>query len=65
MKRPIRQKRDRKNRVRKQRVVGRIYGMTYGWKGHKDGNGHKNIIKESGQAWLAYVKNISCNIPTT
>ena len=33
---PIRQKSDRKNRVRKQRVVGRIYGMKHSSKGHKD-----------------------------
>ena len=30
MKRPIRQKYDLKNRVRKRRVVGRIHGMKYG-----------------------------------
>ena len=61
---PQRQKWDRKNRVRKRRVVGRIYGMKYSWKGHKDRNSHKNRINRSGQAWLAYVKNISRSIPT-
>ena len=34
-------------------------------KGPKDRNSHKNRTKRSGQAWLAYVKNISHNIPTT
>ena len=43
MKGPIKQKKGRKNRVRKRRVVGRIYGMKYSWKGHKDRNRHKNV----------------------
>ena len=52
--------------MRKRWVVGRIYGMKYSWKGHKDRNRHKNRIKKkSGQARLVYVKNINCNIPTT
>ena len=32
--------------MRKRRVVGRIYGVKYRWKGHKDRNGHKNRIKK-------------------
>ena len=44
--------------VRKQRAVGRIYGMKSGWKGHEDRNRHKNKIKRSGQARLVYVENI-------
>ena len=36
-----------------------------GGKGHKDRNRHENGIKESGQARLAYVKNINCNILIT
>ena len=55
---------DQKNRVRKRRVVGRIYGTKYSQKGHKDRNGH-NRIKRSGQAWLVYVWDINHNIPTT
>ena len=39
--------------MRKRRVVGRIYGMKYSWKGHKDRNRHKNRIKRSGQARLS------------
>ena len=50
---------DRKNRVRKRRVVGRIYGMKYSWKGHKERNRHKNRIKRSGQARLVYVFDIN------
>ena len=46
MKGPIRQKYDRKNRVRKRRVVGRIYGMKYSSKGHKDRKRLKNRIKK-------------------
>ena len=44
MKGPIRQREERKNRVRKRRVVGRIYGMKYSRKGHKDRNKLKNRI---------------------
>ena len=51
--------------MRKRRVVGKIYGMKYSRKGHKDRNRHKNRIKRSGQARLLYVKNINRNIPTT
>ena len=43
-----------RTRVRKLRVVGRIYEMKYSWKGHKDRNRHKNRIKRSGQARLVY-----------
>ena len=32
--------------MNKRRVVGRIYGMKYSWKGHKDRNRHKNRIKK-------------------
>ena len=28
-------------------------------------NRHKNRLERSGQAWLVYVKDINCNIPTT
>ena len=52
--------------MRQQRVVGRIYGMKYSWKGHKDRNRHNNRIKRSGEARLVYIKNINHNIiPTT
>ena len=61
----MRQKYDWKNRVRKWRVVGRIYGKKYSWKGHNDRHRHKNRIKRSGQARLVYAKHINCNIPTT
>ena len=37
------------------RVVGRIFGMKYSRKGHKDGNRNKNRIERSGQARLVYV----------
>ena len=45
---------DQKNRVRKRRVVGRIYGM----KGHKDRNRHKNRIR-SEQVRLVLVQNMN------
>ena len=32
--------------MRKLKVVGRIYGMKYSWKGHKDRTRHKNGIKK-------------------
>ena len=51
--------------MRKRRVVGRVHGMKYRWKGHKSRNRHKNRVERSGQARLVYVKNINCNIPTT
>ena len=51
--------------MRKRRVVGRIYGMKYSWKGHKDRNRHKNRINGSGPVGLVYVKNVNRNIPTT
>ena len=35
--------------MRKRRVVGRIYGMKYSWKGHKDRNRDKNRIKRVGK----------------
>ena len=41
------------NKVRKRRVVGRIYRMKYSWKGHKNRNRHKNRIKRVGKlGWL-------------
>ena len=41
------------NRMRKRRVVGRIYGMKYRWKGHTDRNRHKNRIKRVGKlSWF-------------
>ena len=49
MKGPIKRRKDRKNRVRKRRVVGRIYGTEYSGKGHKGRNRHKNIIKGVGK----------------
>ena len=61
MKGPLRQTYDWKNRVRKQRDVGRVYEMKYSVKDHKDRNGHKNrtnTIKRSGQ-------DINHDIPTT
>ena len=51
---------DRKsNRVRKLRIVGRIYGMYYSWKGHTDRNRHRirSRIKRSEQARLVYVRH--------
>ena len=51
--------------MRKWGVVGRIYGMKYRWKGHKDRNRHKNRMKRSGQARLVYVKNGNHSIPAT
>ena len=51
--------------MRKWRVVGRIYGIKYSFKGHKNRNRNENRIKRSGQARLVYVKDINCNIPTT
>ena len=59
------ERQDRKNRVRKRRLVGRIYGMKYSRKGHQKRNRQKNRIKRSGQARLVYVKDINRNIPTT
>ena len=38
--------------MRKRKVVERIYGMKYSWKGHKDTNSHKYRLKRSGQAQL-------------
>ena len=46
-------------------VVGRIYGMKYCLKDHKDRNRHKNRIKRSGQARLVYVGHTNRKIPTT
>ena len=51
--------------MRKRTVVGRIYGMEYSWKDHKDRNRHKNRIKRSGQARLVHVIDRNHNIPTT
>ena len=39
-------KKTRKSRVKKRRVVERIYGIKYSWKGHKDRNRHKNRMKK-------------------
>ena len=49
----------------KRRVIERIYGMKYSWKGHKDRKRHKSRIRRSGQERLVYVQNINRNIPTT
>ena len=54
---PIKQRKDRKSRARKRRVVRRIYRMKYSWKGYKDRNGHTSRLKRSEQAWLFYVKH--------
>ena len=61
----IRQTSDRKNRVRKWRVVGRLYEMKYSWKGHEERDRHKNRIERSKKARLFYVKNINGSIPST
>ena len=37
--------------------------MKYSWKGHKDGNRHKNRIKRSGQAGLVHVKTKAATSP--
>ena len=50
---------NRKNRVKKRRVDGRIYGMKYSGKGHKDRHRHKNRRKRSVQARLVYVYDIN------
>ena len=63
--RPIRQRYERKNIVRKRRYAGRIYEMKFSGKGLKNRNRHKNRIQRSGQAELVYVKGINHNIPTT
>ena len=44
--------------MRKRRAVGRMYGIKYSGKGHKDRNRPKNK-KRSGQARLVYVKDIN------
>ena len=49
MKGQIKQKEDWKNRMRKPRVVGRIYGMKYNEKVHKGRNRHKNRIQRVGK----------------
>ena len=46
MKEPRKQKKDQKNRVRKRRVAGRIYGMKYSLKGHEVRNSQKDGIKK-------------------
>ena len=51
--------------MRKRKLVGRIYGMKYSWKHHKDRNRRKNRIKRSGQARWVYISDINRNIPTT
>ena len=64
MKGPIRQREDWKNRVRKRRVVGRIYGMKYSSRGHRDRNRHKKRIKKEWASSVGLCKNINRNIPT-
>ena len=64
MKGPVRQKYDQKNRVKKRRVVGRICGMKYDRKGHRDRNRHKNRIKRSEHAQLVDVQGIKHDLPT-
>ena len=49
--------------MRKRRVVGRIYGVKYSRKGHKNRNRHKNRIKTGGQAQLVDVKDINREHP--
>ena len=47
------QKYEWKNRVRKRRVVRRIYGMKYSRKGRKDRSRYKNRRKGVGKlGWL-------------
>ena len=41
MKGPKRQIQDRKNRVRKRKVAGRIYETKDSWKGHEDRKRHR------------------------
>ena len=41
--------------MRKRGVVGRLYGMKHGSKGHKERSRHKNRIKRSGQARSVHV----------
>ena len=72
LKGPIRQKEDRKNRVKKLRTVGRIYGMkveierAIKTKVHPTtNNNNQKKKKKSEQVWLVYVRNINRNIPTT
>ena len=60
LKGPIRQ-----SRVRKRRVIERIYGINTVERAIKDGNRHRNRIKRSGLAQLVYVKAINRNIPST
>ena len=50
--------------MKKRRVVGRMYGIKYNWKGHKCRNKHKNRMTRSGQARLLHVFDINRNIPT-
>ena len=50
--------------MKKRGAVGKIYGMKYSRKGHKDRNRHKNRIKRSGKTRLVYVKNTNHSIPT-
>ena len=47
LKGPMRQIKDRKQRVRKRGAVGRVYRMKYSHKGQKDGNRRKNRIKRN------------------
>ena len=35
--------------MRRRRAFGRIYGMKYSWKGHKDRNRHTNRLKRVGK----------------
>ena len=49
--------------MRKRRVVGRVYGMEYSWKGHRDRNRHKNRIERNGPARLVYVFDINHKHP--
>ena len=46
----------------KRRVFGRVFGMKYSWKGHKDRNWHKNGINRNG-ARLVYVKALTATSP--
>ena len=54
----MRQKWDRKNRVRKRRAVRRIYGMKYGGKGDKDRKSQEQNEKEwASSVGLCYKHN--------
>ena len=52
-KKPVRQTWDQKNKVRKRRVVGRIFGMKYSWKGHKSETDTRTELKQQQKKWAS------------